>query len=211
MDEKSLTQILAEGENQTQAFLVDLSDPWNAAVIISSLANGKGGSLWIGVKPNGKIVGVYPEGILQELNALKERFFQKPTVLHTKTWKSKMHFVLQVLVESTPKNPEYLINDRNQTVLFERHGNKNIQASKIALKNMQFRSQDKELPEELSDSEKEILAFIQKSKQLSLSQMYKHLDIEMSQIDVLVSQLVYRNLVEMDFSSEVTLYKSKGA
>ncbi len=211
MDEKSLVQILAEGENQTQAFLVDLSDPWNAAVIISSLANANGGSLWIGVKPNGKIVGVYPEGVLEDLNKLKERFFQKSPALQTKIWKNKIHFVLQVLVESSSKNPEYLINDRNQTVLFERHGNKNIQASKIALRNMQFKNQEKELPDEMSDSEKEILAFIQKSKQPSLSQMYKHLDIEMSQIDLLVSQLVYRNLVEMDFSSEVTLYKSKSS
>ncbi len=94
MDEKSLVQILAEGENQTQAFLVDLSDPWNAAVIISSLANANGGSLWIGVKPNGKIVGVYPEGIQQELIQLVERFFKNPFVLEHKIWKNKIHFVL---------------------------------------------------------------------------------------------------------------------
>ena len=209
MDEKSLTQILSEGENQSQAFLVDVSDKWNTAVAISSLANAQGGSLWIGVKPNGKIVGVYPDGIEKELLQLIERFFQNPYVLKTKIWKNKMHFVLQVSVEDVGADSIFLINDRKQTVLFERHATKNVQASKIALKNIQFKSQDKALAAELSEQEIEILSYIKKNKQLSLSQMYKHLDIEMSQIDLVVSQLVYRNLVEMDFSSEVTIYKSK--
>lgn len=209
MDEKSLTQILAEGENQDQAFIVDVADRWNTAVLISSFANAKGGSVWIGVKPNGKIMGVYAEGIQKELQEVVERFFVNPFILNTKIWKNKVHFVVQVIIESAKDESVYLINDRQQTVLFERHGNKCVQASKIALKNLQFKSQEKVLSDDLSEQETQLLAFIKKSEQLSLSQMYKVDGFEMSEIDLLVSQLVYRGLVEMDFSTDVTLYRFK--
>lgn len=209
MDEKSLTQILAEGENQHQAFVVDLADRWNTAVLISSFANAKGGSVWIGVKPTGKIMGVYAEAIQKELSEIVERFFINPFVINSKVWKNKVHFVVQIIVESAKEEAVYLKNDRQQTVLFERHGTKCVQASKIALKNLQFKSQDKVLSDELSAKEDELLAFIKKSEQLSLSQMYKFTNFEMSEIDLLVSQLVYRGLVAMDFSTDVTLYRFK--
>ena len=210
MDQKSLTQILEEGENQKQAFLVDVSDRWNTAVLISSLANADGGSVWIGVKPNGKIVGVYAEGIQKELAELVKNYFHSPFDLNTKIWKNKVHFVLEVIVAKSKDNPIFLTNDRKQTVMYERHLTKSIQASKIALKNLQFKSQEKVLSEELCKEEIEILEFIKNHDKLSLSQLYKQLDIEMSQIDLYVSQLVYRDLIEMDFKSEVTLYSYKG-
>lgn len=207
MDEKSLTQILAEGENQNQAFLVDVSDKWNTAVLMSSFANAKGGSVWIGVKPSGKIVGVYPEGILKELTGLVNRYFQKPQEFKSKVWKNKVHFVLEVIMERNPSEELLLVNDKNQTVLFERHGNKCVQASKIVMKNIQFKSQEKVLAEELSQDEKDVLDFIKNQGQVSLSQMYKHQGLEMSEIDLIVAQLVYRNLVELDFSTSVTVYR----
>lgn len=209
MDEKSLTQILAEGENQKQAFLIDVSDRWNTAVLISSFANAQGGSVWIGVKPNGKIVGVYAEGIQAELTQHVASFFQKPFVFKTRIWKNKVHFVLEVIIEKALDEPVFLINEKKQIVLFERHASKSVQASKVVLNNLQFKSQQRILPEALSSQEQLILTLIQKNKQLSLSQIYKLQAMDKSEIDLLVSQLVYRNLVEMDFSSEVTLYKKK--
>ena len=207
MDEKSLIQILAEGEHQTQAFLIDLSESWNAAVLISSFANASGGSVWIGVKPTGKIVGVYVEGVQNELNALVEAFFPKPFILNTRIWKNKVHFVLEVKIEKSKDEPVYLINQKQQSVLFERHSNKTVQASKIVLKNQQFKSQDKVLPKELSKAETELLKLIKNHTALSLSQMYKLFDLDKAEIDLNVSQLVYRNLIEMDFSNDVTTYK----
>lgn len=207
MDEKSLIQILAEGEHQTQAFLIDLSESWNAAVLISSFANASGGSVWIGVKPTGKIVGVYAEGVQNELNALVEAFFPKPFILNTRIWKNKVHFVLEVKIEKSKDEPVYLINQKQQSVLFERHSNKTVQASKIVLKNQQFKSQDKVLPKELSKAETELLKLIKNHTALSLSQMYKLFDLDKAEIDLNVSQLVYRNLIEMDFSNDVTTYK----
>jgi predicted HTH transcriptional regulator len=209
MDEKSLIQILSQGENQKQAFLIDVSNRWNTAVLISSFANAQGGSLWIGVKPNGKIVGVYAEGIQKELTQLIESFFQNPFVLNTRIWKNKIHFVLEVIIENVKDESVFLVNERQQVVLFERHANKSVQASKIVLKNIQFKSQHKVLPKELSDQEREVLAIIKNNKQLSLSQLYKLETIIKSEIDLLVSQLVYRKLIEMDFSTDVTLYKFK--
>lgn len=207
MDEKSLIQILAEGEHQTQAFLIDLSESWNAAVLISSFANASGGSVWIGVKPTGKIVGVYAEGVQNELNALVEAFLPKPFILYTRIWKNKVHFVLEVKIEKSKDEPVYLINQKQQSVLFERHSNKTVQASKIVLKNQQFKSQDKVLPKELSKAETELLKLIKNHTALSLSQMYKLFDLDKAEIDLNVSQLVYRNLIEMDFSNDVTTYK----
>ncbi len=208
MNQKSLTQILAAGEHQNQAFLLDVSDQWNTAVLISSLANVEGGSVWIGVKPNGKITGVYAEGIQKELAEIVQRHFHTPFNLETKIWKNKVHFVLEVIV-SKSNDPIFLLNDRKQTLLFERHLNKSVQASKITLKDVQFKRQDKVLPVELSEGENALLECIRQNSELSLSQLYKRLGIEKSQIDLILSQLIYRNLVEMDFTSEVTLYKLK--
>ncbi len=208
MDQKSLTQILSEGENQSQAFVADVSDSWTVATLISSFANSQGGSLWIGVKSSGKIAGIYPEGIQTQILDLVDRFFENPYVLNTKVWKNKVHFVLEVIIQSSKDSPLFLNNLKGQKVLFERHQNKTIQASKIALKSKQFKSVDKELPIELSNEEEKILSLIKKNKQLSLSKMYKLIKLEKSEIDLIVSQLVYRNLIEMDFSSDVTVYKS---
>ena len=206
MDQKSLTQILAEGENQKQVFMLDVSDKWNTAILISSLANTDGGSLWIGVKSSGKITGVYADGILKELEQLIKQFFQVPYKLESQTWKNKVHFVVEVKVAKS-KDPVFIINDRKQSVLFYRHSTKSIQASKITLKEVQFKSQDKILSDELSAEELEIINFLDQNGELSLSQLYKRLTMEKSKIDLILSQLVYRKLVEKNLSTEIIHYR----
>lgn len=100
-----LEQRLGEGENEHQDFKFCITDSRKLAETISAFSNARGGSIFIGVKDNGKIKGVDPEeeGYMAEAAA---SLYCSPVVVCTfKVWETTEGNVLEVLVPEAPDKP----------------------------------------------------------------------------------------------------------
>lgn len=72
--EDRLHRWIAEGEHKTQDFKFAINNSKKIAMSLSAFANTDGGRLLIGVKDNGKIVGVHPEDEIHMLEGAAELY-----------------------------------------------------------------------------------------------------------------------------------------
>jgi len=131
--DKSLNDLIKEGEHQRQDFKFCISDSRKIARSLVAFANTDGGSLLIGVKDNGHIVGVQSDEEYYMVEAAARIYSKPPIPFTTKQWHTEGKTVLQVIVESSPVKPHFAKDENNKWMAYIRYHDENRLASKVMI------------------------------------------------------------------------------
>lgn len=198
---KTLKEIVTIGENEECAWYENSNDNENIAKTMIAFSNTTGGSIFFGLKKNGKIIGVNPleeiENVKQISNELCDREVDFLAHIHQEG--------VRLVLELTISTLNYPISFKCKTEgkqIYVRVGANNIRANKILKAVLKYRDKISDLPSELTVEEKELLELIARNPLVSLSKIYKISNQKLSQIDQLLVRLICWKLIKMYITND---------
>ena len=134
--DKSIIQLIKEGEGLTIEFKRTIDSPFKIAKTIVSVANTSGGSLLIGVADHGAIMGVQSE--LRELQKLEKalvKLIEPELVVQIKTENLDSKKVLRVTVNESEDKPHHALNEKGERIIYIRVKDKSMPIPRLLLYN----------------------------------------------------------------------------
>jgi len=113
-------KLIAKGEHQTQDFKYCISDSRKIAKSLVAFANTDGGRLLIGVKDNGKIIGVRSDEEYYMVEAAAKIYSNPKIDFTTQQWNVEGKIILEVMIEPSPLKPHFAQTETGNWVSFVR-------------------------------------------------------------------------------------------
>lgn len=204
----TLQKYIRQGEHQTQDFKFRVDDAKKIARTISAFANSDGGRLLIGVKDNGKVVGIDPEEEFHIIQGAAELFCDPPVPIQTVIWQDEYKLVLEVIVEASAVRPHKSKDDDGLWKTYIRHHDHTLIANKILVGVWNFRKKGIEKPQQFSEDEMSFLALFKTDDKFTLSRLYRLSPLKKSKVDHLLKLLITWRILEMEITPDGTFYSS---
>lgn len=204
---KPLKDRLIEGENEEQSFFENTENSLEIAKTLVAFANCDGGTLLIGLKKNGKIIGVNPEVELKIVSMIAEENCEPNINFSSRIIQEGFRILLEIFVLSADVKPCKVISDSKKEI-FIRKDNVNIIANKIIESVWKYKVKNSIKPVCLSTHEIEVRDFIKRSSKASLTKIYKNFDLPMDTIDYILVRLITWKIIFMDLSEKGSEFTS---
>lgn len=203
---ETLKALISQGEHQRQDFKFRIDDQKKIARTLVAFANSDGGRLLIGVKDNGKIVGVNPEEEFHMIQGAAEMYAKPAVKIESRIWQEEMRLVLEINVEPDANRNYRALDDDGNWKVYVRRNDHTLLANKIILKIWSFEKQGVKKPQTFGEEQLSILKIIGEHEKLTLSKLYRSTSLPKSTVDHTVALLVHWELVKMDFEEEQVYY-----
>jgi predicted HTH transcriptional regulator len=204
----SIKAKIALGENQTQDFKFRIDDQKKIARTLVAFANTDGGSLLIGVKDNGKITGINPEEEFHMIEGAATLFCKPAVAFETKVWQEDFRLVLEVIVPVNPQRNHTAKDEDDKWKVYIRREDNTVLANKILIQVWNFQRKGIQKPQELSDEAIQVLKELEKQPDLTLSKLYRLVNLPKNRVDYWLALFVYWQNVDMLISPEQTTYRT---
>lgn len=200
---------IAEGEHQQQDFKYAVNDSRKIAITLCAFANTDGGTLLIGVKDNGAVVGVKPEEEIHMLEAAAKMYCKPKVDFTTQLWKTDNRYVLEVIIEPSDQLPHYLIDADGKYKAYIRKNDQNLPANAVQLE--VWRGEETDRPQRYfhTEKEKKIFNSLEAHQLLTLSQLVKMTRIPRNIMIKLLARFVRWELIEMEHTNDQIKFKLK--
>lgn len=129
----SLYQLISEGEHQQQDFKHSISNQKKIAITLSAFANTDGGRLLIGVKDNGRIIGVHVEDEMHMIEGAAEVFCKPEVDYSFNVFKEKGKQVLEVNIPPSSSKPHLAKSDDGKWLAYLRVEDENFLSDPVLL------------------------------------------------------------------------------
>lgn len=126
-----LEKMIAEGEHLHQDFKYFLSDARKIARSVAAFANTDGGRLLIGVKDNGKIVGIKNEEDIHMIEAAAQVFCKPEVDYMPRIWEYGTRRVLEVQIDASARAPHTAPDESGRPTVYIRKADENKVASAV--------------------------------------------------------------------------------
>ena len=126
-----LEKMIAEGEHLHQDFKFFLSDARKIARSVAAFANTDGGRLLIGVKDNGKIVGIKNEEDIHMIEAAAQVFCKPEVDYEPRIWEYGTKQVLEVWIAPSARAPHTAPDEGGNRQVYIRKADENKVASAV--------------------------------------------------------------------------------
>jgi predicted HTH transcriptional regulator len=126
-----LEKMIAEGEHLHQDFKFFLSDARKIARSVAAFANTDGGRLLIGVKDNGKIVGIKNEEDIHMIEAAAQVFCKPEVDYEPRIWEYGRKQVLEVWIAPSSRAPHTAPDESGKPTVYIRKADENKVASAV--------------------------------------------------------------------------------
>lgn len=191
------------------AFIENADNQFEVAKIICSLANSQGGMLYIGVKSNGKVKGVYPNDVLNQLTEIVSSCI-KPTLQFTNDIIEeglKLAVCVKVPFESNNKYQAKL--NEKEWEFFVRLNQYTMPANKIIRRSWLVEKNSLASALETNPELKAFLKVISINQPISLSKLYKVANTPLDKVDKYLSTLVSLKEVVLVFDGNTIIFSVK--
>jgi hypothetical protein len=201
-----LKALIAQGEHQQLDFKFRIDDSKKIARTLCAFANSKGGRLLIGVKDNGKITGVDPNEEIHMIIAAAEMYCKPALIVESKVWQEDMKLVLDIWVPKSAERPVMAFNEEGVLRAYVRVDDSTLLANKILLGVWRRAGFSNDRPQHFGENEISLLKCFSFDEGLTLSKIYRSVNLKKKEIDALLIRFVSWKLVRMELSEAETLY-----
>lgn len=200
-----LKRRISEGEGAQLDFKFRIDDQRKIARTLVAFANSYGGSLLIGVKDNGKIAGINPEEEFHMIEGAASMYTKPQVLFESKTWQEGHHFVLEIVV---PKSNEKhkAPDDEDHMRAYVRVDDHTLLGNKILEKIWRLEKFGVNRPESFDEDTLILIQTIQEFQPLTISKLYRSINLPKNKVDSIVSVLVFWNVIEMKVTEAGTFY-----
>lgn len=202
-----IQQLISEGEHIQQDFKFAISDVRKIARSISAFANTQGGRLLIGVKDNGKIVGVRSEEEIYMIEAAARMYCRPQVELENYIYKVEGKNVLEVRIAENPCKPICALDEQNKAWAYVRIKDENILANPVHLNIWEQNRQKESVVIAYTEREQHLLNILKQHGALTLNQCSRLSQTNRKQTSELLADFIRFGLVEQDFKEHTFYFK----
>ena len=164
-----LKKIIAKGESSTLDFKNTISSAKKIAKTLVAFSNSVGGSILIGVKDNGYIVGVQQEEEIFMINSAAT-IYSKPNI----NYEVILHefndlTVVEIVMREGTQKPYYAQDEDNKWWVYVRINDKNLLTSKIRLEIMKAKTKQQNIVFQYTNDDKTLLSYLEKNNSITFS------------------------------------------
>ena len=202
--------MLNEGEHQQQDFKFRVDDARKIARTLVAFANTDGGRLLIGVKDNGKVVGVNAEEDFYVAEAAA-RVHSKPEIIfQTRLWDYEGKTVIEFYVPPSNCRPHMAMDEDGKWQAYIRQNDRNILAQSVILKVWKLGFQRKPETWQYSQAEQLLFRYLKENSSISLSKFQKIGRIRRDRAENSLARLVSWGILEMQHHDGVLAFLPAG-
>jgi predicted HTH transcriptional regulator len=202
-----LIKLIREGEHQKQDFKYCITDSRKIARSLVAFANTAGGSLLIGVKDNGNIVGVQSDEEYYMVESAARIFSRPPIAFTTRQWHYEGKTVLQVTVEPSTGKPHFAKDENGKWMAYVRYKDENRLAGKVMTDVWNKQKSPEGITIKLSDAEKFLLQYLDSHDFISVSAYARKAGLPYRQAEQLLSDFIVLGIVQPYFGDAHVVYQ----
>lgn len=202
-----LYKLIDEGEHQKQDFKFCITDSKKIAKSLVAFANTDGGRLLIGVKDNGKVVGISTDEEYYMIESAAKIFSNPPINFSTKQWQTEGKIVLEILISPSTKKPHFAKDETGKWLAYIRINDENVLAHKIQLAVWKKQNSPRGIRISYSGDEKFLVDFLQQNDEISFSKFIRLAHISRKKAEEILSNFVLMDVLEMHTTREGTIFK----
>ena len=201
-----LDQYIAEGEHSRQDFKFRIDEQKKIARTLCAFANTDGGRLLIGVKDNGKIVGVDPQEEFFMIEGAAQLFCKPEVSFKSKIHQSDHKMVLEILIDKDPSTFHSSPDDSGKWRMYMRIDDQTLVVNKIIERVWKQKKNPQSRPEKFDEEELGFLKTIGENEPVTISKLYRTSSLPLKRVDQLLVLFICWGLVEYSLSNEGVLY-----
>lgn len=201
-----LYRLIEEGEHQKQDFKYCINDSKKIAKSLVAFANTDGGRLLIGVKDNGRVVGIRTEEEYYMVESAAKIFSDPPISFSTKQWETEGKTVLEIEVESSLKKPHFAKEENGKWLAYIRINDENVLAHNIQLVVWRKQSSSKGIHFTYSEDEKLLIEYLQNNEEITFSKFMRLAHISRKKTEEILSNFVVMKVIKIQTSRNGTVF-----
>ncbi|WP_158276088.1 AlbA family DNA-binding domain-containing protein [Brumimicrobium oceani] len=201
-----LKSYIREGEHQTQDFKFRVDDAKKIARTLAAFANTDGGRLLIGVKDNGKVVGVNPEEEFHVIQGAAAMYCKPELEVKTQIMQDDHKLVLEVSVDEVENKPIKALDENGVWKTYVRREDHTLLANKILIGVWKKMRTKTSTPQIFDEDEQLILNTIEEAKEITLSKLYRATKLRKAFVDKLLILFITWGVVEMNITPGGTYF-----
>ncbi len=167
---KHIINLIKQGEHQTLDFKHSITDSKKIARSLVAFANTLGGTLLIGVKDNGSIVGIDTEEEYYMIEAAAQMYSKPEIPFKVTKWNINGKTILEVIVNTTKHKPVKAPDKNGEYKAFIRVNDENIVASPIQIKIWKAERHRKSIRMVLSEKENALFDYFKANPKITVGQ-----------------------------------------
>jgi predicted HTH transcriptional regulator len=202
----SLYKLIEEGEHQQQDFKFCINDSKKIAKSLVAFANTDGGRLLIGVKDNGKVVGISTDEEYYMVESAAKIYSNPPIGFTTKQWNSEGKTVLEISVQPSSRKPHYAKDESGKWLAYIRIKDENVLAHNIQLVVWKKQNSPKGIHFSYSEDEKFLVEYLQKNEGITFSKFIRLAHISRKKAEEVLSNFVIMDVIKMQTTREGTVF-----
>ena len=202
-----MLKLIREGEHQRQDFKFCITDSRKIARSLVAFANTDGGSLLIGVKDNGNIVGVQSEEEYYMVESAAKIYSSPPVPFTIRQWHVEGKTVLQVSVEPSTQKPHFARDEEGRWMAYIRYKDENRLAGKVMVDVWNKQKSQVGITVKLSDAEKFLLHYLDSHDFISVSAFARKASLPYRQAEQLLADFIVLGIVQPYFGDTHILYQ----
>lgn len=205
-DDITLQDLISEGEHQTQDFKFAVNDSRKIARSLSAFANTDGGRLLLGVKDNGRIVGVESDEEYYMIESAASLFCKPAVNFETYVWEEDGKTVLEIQIPKSNKKPHKAPDKDGKYKVYVRVNDQNLLANGVLLKVWEQQKRKKGTLLKLNNAEEVLLKYLADNPQITMKEFQDLAGINRWLAEKIIVNLMVIDVVGMDLRENECLY-----
>lgn len=197
---------LALGETEFQDFKETISSERKIAKTMGSLANTKGGTIWVGVRDNRTFRSIDPLGEQHRLEQAAEHFCNPPLELEFKVHRIGTYRILEVTVPESHQKPVYSLREDDQWMVYIRVKDESMLATKTMVEVLERQSSEEPITIELGSKEQFLLDYLNEHPHITLKEYSDLMNLGLRRARRIVVNLLAAGLIRVKYKDKEEYY-----
>jgi len=193
--------LIAQGEHQELDFKFEVEDARKIAKSMSAFANTDGGRLLIGIKDNGKVVGIDSEEEMYVIEAAAEMYCDPPVSVKAHIHLVEGRDVLEVIIAKSDVKHKAELPDKRK-VAFIRYYDMNLQASRVHQRIWDLSGEKQDRKFVYGKDEEKLFAYLREHEWITFSKYCKITRLHYRKATDKMARMVMWGVLEIDFSEK---------
>lgn len=201
-----LYKLIQEGEHQKQDFKYCINDSKKIAKSLVAFANTDGGRLLVGVKDNGKIVGIRTDEEFYMVEAAAKIYSNPPIGFSTQQWQIEGKTVLEIQIEPSKTKPHFAKDENGKWLAYIRVEDENYLAHKIQIDVWKKANHPEGIHFTFSENEKFLIDYLQVNNSVTFSKFMRLAHISGNKAEEILANFAALDVIEIKTDKEGTVF-----